>query len=58
MPRAKRLDNPRSIELVLPLSLFERMEIRLLNDDGKVPYGAYSKLYEQLIKEWLNDPVD
>lgn len=54
MPNVLKIDRPRKIELSLPTTVFAKMEIELYDaDKQRVPFGAYSRLYEKLVKDWL-----
>lgn len=56
MPRPLKVDRPRGIEISLPSSLFLKMELELWDISlGKVPYGAYSRLFECLVEQWLRE---
>lgn len=54
MPRIKRVDRPVRLEITLPESVSAAVELELFSDiEGRVPYGARSKLIEQLLRDWL-----
>ncbi len=54
MPRVKRVDRPVRLEITLPESVSAAVELELFSDiEGRVPYGARSKLLEQLLRQWL-----
>lgn len=54
MPRVKRVDRPVRLEITLPESVSAAVELELFSDiEGRVPYGARSKLIEQLLRGWL-----
>lgn len=54
MPRVKRVDRPVRLEITLPESVSAAVELELFSDiEGRVPYGARSKLIEQLLRDWL-----
>ena len=54
MPRVKRVDRPVRLEITLPESVSAAVELELFSDiEGRVPYGARSKLIEQLLRQWL-----
>lgn len=54
MPRVKRVDRPVRLEITLPESVSAAVELELFSDiEGRVPYGARSKLIEQLLRSWL-----
>lgn len=54
MPRIKKIDRPSSLEIQLPSSLRARLDAALFSEtEGKIPFGAYSKLAEKLFNEWL-----
>jgi len=55
MPRVKRVDRPVRLEITLPESVSAAVELELFSDiEGRVPYGARSKLIEQLLRQWLS----
>lgn len=55
MPRVKRVDRPVRLEITLPESVSAAVELELFSDiEGRVPYGARSKLLEQLLRQWLS----
>lgn len=55
MARQKKLDRPKALEIQLPTSVRDRLEAELAKDGGigKVPFGAFSNLITELIKNWL-----
>lgn len=54
MPRVKRVDRPVRLEITLPESVSAAVELELFSDiESRVPYGARSKLIEQLLRQWL-----
>ena len=59
MPRQKKIDRPVSLELSLPSSVKTRLEQALFSElEGKIPFGAFSKLGEKLFVEWLDKRDD
>lgn len=54
MPRPKKVDRPRAVELQLPDSLWMKVRAELYSEiEGKIPFGAVSALGVQLFTEWL-----
>lgn len=54
MPKPPRVDRPVEKKLSLPQSLVAQVELQLFSElEGKVPFGAWSKLIEQLLGDWL-----
>ena len=50
MPRPKKLDRPTRIEVKLPQSTRERLDVALYSEvEGRVPLGAYSTLIDLLV---------
>lgn len=53
--RQKKIDRPKSLEIQLPSSLRDRLDKALFSEtEGKIPFGAYSKLGEKLFSDWLD----
>lgn len=56
MARQKKVDRPKSLEIQLPESIKSRLEVALFSPaEGKIPFGAFSKLGEQLFTQWLEE---
>lgn len=54
MPRPKKTDRPVEKHLTIPTSLVAEVELRLYSDlEGKVPHGAWAKLIEELLREFV-----
>jgi hypothetical protein len=54
MPRRKKIDRPRALEVQLPDSIYTKVKAELYSDiEGKVPFGAMSALAEELLTDWL-----
>ena len=52
--RKELLDPPVEKSINLPASLVAEVELRLFDPStNKVAYGAWSKLTEKLVREWL-----
>lgn len=60
MPRPKRTDRPVEKHLPIPTSLVAEVELRLYSElEGKVPHGAWARLVERLLQEWVaRNPVE
>ena len=49
-----KLDRPRALEVQLPDSILTKVRAELYSEvDGRVPFGAMSKLAERLFTDWL-----
>lgn len=56
MPRMKKIDRPRRLEVSIPESILSRIQIELFSElEGKVPFGALSELVAAQLAEWLRD---
>ncbi len=56
MPRPKKTDRPRRLEVSIPESILSRVQIELFSEvEGRVPFGALSELVAQQLAEWLRD---
>lgn len=54
MPRPRKVDRPTRIEVNLPESLHAKLKLELWSElEGGVPKGAYTNLFSQLVREWL-----
>lgn len=54
MPRPKRVDRPVSKHIHLPETLAAQVELELYSElEQKVPFNAWGKLVEELLREWL-----
>ena len=55
MPRERHTDPPKEVNLSLPTSLVDEVDLLLFNPTrGKLRYGARSKLIAGLLRQWLN----
>ena len=55
MPKPRRVDRPVEKSISLPQTLCAQVDIMLYSElEGRVPFGAWSKLMESLLTEWLN----
>jgi hypothetical protein len=54
MGRRRKIDRPRPLEIQLPESIRSKVDAELYSElEGRIPFGAYSRLSEQLFTEWL-----
>jgi hypothetical protein len=54
MPRTKLIDRPRKVEVQIPSSVWDKVQNELYSDvEGKIPFGATSRLATQLFIDWL-----
>lgn len=54
MPRPKHIDRPERIEVNIPQSILAKMRTELYSEvEGRVPYGAASALFAELLTQWL-----
>jgi hypothetical protein len=54
MPRPRKPQPTRKIHLTLDEDLRARVDLELFSlIEGRVPYGAWTGLVEQLLREWL-----
>lgn len=54
MPRPKKLDRPRRLEVQIPDSIYSKLQDELFSEvEGRVPHGAASTLCTSLITNWL-----
>lgn len=54
MPKPPRVDRPVEKKLSLPRSLVVQVELELYSElEGKVPFGEWSMLIEDLLRNWL-----
>ena len=54
MPKPRRVDRPVEKSISLPQTLCAQVDIMLYSElEGRVPFGAWSKLMESLLAEWL-----
>ena len=54
MPRPKKTDRPKRLEIHLPTSVHEKVMEELFSDvEQRVPFGALSQLAEVLFTNWL-----
>ena len=54
MPRPLKTDRPKRLEVQLPQSLRSQDEAELYSEvEGRVPHGAWSVLFEELLLKWL-----
>jgi hypothetical protein len=54
MPRTRRVNHPIEKKISLPADIVTAVELELWSDlEGKVPYGAWSKLVERLLRDHL-----
>ena len=55
MPRERHLDPPKEVNLSLPTSLVDEVDLLLFNPTrGKLRYGARSRLVTVLLRQWIN----
>lgn len=56
MPRPAKAIKPAEKNISLPSDLVARVDLVLYSDlEGKVPFGAWSKLVEALLARWLTE---
>lgn len=54
MAKQKHLDRPIDKNLSLPTTLVTKVELQLFSPiEGRVPHGEWSRLVQQLLREWL-----
>ena len=54
MVRVKKIDRPKRVEVQLPESIKIKVDIELYSEiEGKVPFGSFSGLVTELLREWL-----
>lgn len=55
MPRPRKADRPARIDVYLPSSLRDRLELLLFSQaEGRVPHGAWSSFFETLARQALD----
>ena len=56
MPKPKSIDPGISKNISIPASLVAQTDHLLFSaPDGRVPHGAYSRLFTLLLRKWLSD---
>lgn len=56
MPRPRKIDRPRKLELKIPDSIYVKIKAELYSDiEGKVPFGAISAVGVMLFSDWLRE---
>ena len=56
MPKPKSIDPGISKNISIPASLVAQIDDLLFSDaEGRVPHGAYSRLFTLLLRKWLSD---
>lgn len=56
MPRQPAVDRPKRLELKLPESLRNRLDLLLYSElEGRVPLGAYQSFFVERIHEYLGN---
>ena len=56
MPKPKSIDPGISKNISIPASLVAQTDDLLFsNAEGRVPHGAYSRLFTLLLRKWLSD---
>ena len=56
MPKPKSIDPGISKNISIPSSLVAQVDKLLFsNAEGRVPHGAYSRLFTLLLRKWLSD---
>ena len=56
MPKPKSIDPGISKNISIPASLVAQVDDLLFSDaEGRVPHGAYSRLFTMLLRKWLSD---
>jgi hypothetical protein len=54
MPKPQKVDRPVEKHVNLPRSLTTKIDLLLFSElEGRVPFGAWSRLVEQLLKDYL-----
>lgn len=54
MPKPKRIDRPVLKNISLPQSVVVPVELELFSElEGRVPHGAWSRLVESLLRDYL-----
>ena len=54
MPKPARINRPYEKKINLPTDLVARVDLHLYSDlEARVPFGAWSKLVERLLTEYL-----
>ena len=56
MPKPKSIDTGISKNISIPASLVAQTDNLLFSaTEGRVPHGAYSRLFTLLLRKWLSD---
>lgn len=56
MPKPKSIDPGISKNISIPASIVAQTDDLLFSDaEGRVPHGAYSRLFTLLLRKWLSD---
>lgn len=59
MPKPKSIDPGISKNISIPASLVTQTDNLLFSvTEGRVPHGAYSRLFTLLLRKWLSDLPD
>ena len=54
MPRIKKSDRPKRLEIYLPESVYGKLYLELYSElEGKIPFGSMSALMTNLVSDWL-----
>ena len=54
MPRPRKLDRPRRLEIQLPESIYAKIMTELYSEvEGRVPLGKVSEVGTELFSSWL-----
>jgi hypothetical protein len=54
MTRRKKIDRPKEVAIQVPESILTKVKAELYSEvEGKVPFGAFSGLVEELFTHWL-----
>jgi len=54
MPRPRKLDRPRRLEIQIPESIWAKLQAELYSEvEGRVPHGALTELGVGLFTDWL-----
>lgn len=54
MPKPARVIRPVEKNISLPADLVTKVDLELYSEvEERVPFGAWSKLVEQLLRDWL-----
>lgn len=54
MPRLRKIDRPRRLEIKLPESIYRKLHDQLYSEvENSVPFGAMSALGTELFSNWL-----